>query len=55
VELSGAGEEKTPVLPGKLHTLQGTSLQIPPGDYQLEVLIQAEKKELAALTTAGPL
>ncbi|NLY89430.1 MAG: hypothetical protein GX085_07395 [Firmicutes bacterium] len=55
VELSGAGEEKTPVLPGKLSTLQGTSLRIPPGDYQMEVSIQAEKKELAALTMAGPL
>ena len=55
VELSGAGEGKTPVLPGKLSTLQGTSLKILPGDYQLEVSIQAEKEELAALTTAGTL
>ena len=55
VELSSAGETKAPVLPGKLLTLQGTSLSIPPGNYQLEVTIQEEKKELAALTTAGPL
>lgn len=55
VELSGAGEKKAPVLPGKLSTLQGTSLHIPPGKYQLEVSIQAEKEELATLTTAGSL